>query len=117
MFLNLTHHVCVVFASSPGLRNIVMDPVFGHMLGYDSLDPFHHFGVAFGSLSAAQTAADNQWMERIREAKMVPYGPPPLIGYLLGSEYEVRNLRILLAGLEAGLPAATLRERMRESYV
>ena len=48
---------------------------------------------------------------------MVPYGPPPLIGYLLGSEYEVRNLRILLAGLEAGLPAATLRERMRESYV
>ena len=70
-----------------------------------------------GSLSAAQTAADNQWMERIREAKMVPYGPPPLIGYLLGSEYEVRNLRILLAGLEAGLPAATLRERMRESYV
>ena len=40
-----------------------------------------------------------------------------LIGYLLGSEYEVRNLRILLAGLEAGLPAATLRERMRESYV
>ena len=42
---------------------------------------------------------------------------PNKIGYLLGSEYEVRNLRILLAGLEAGLPAATLRERMRESYV
>ena len=40
-----------------------------------------------------------------------------LIGSLLGSEYQVRNLRILLAGLEAGLPAATLRERMRESYV
>ena len=56
-------------------------------------------------------------MQRIREARLIPYGAPPLIGYLLGSEYEVRNLRIVLAGVEAGLPMQTVRERIRESYV
>lgn len=69
------------------------------------------------TLTEAETAADNDWMRTIREARLIPYGPEALIGYLLGSEYEVRNLRIVLAGFGAELPAHIIRERIRESYV
>lgn len=69
------------------------------------------------TLTEVETAADNDWMHTVREARLIPYGPETLIGYLLGSEYEVRNLRIVLAGFGADLPAHVIRERIRESYV
>lgn len=74
-------------------------------------------GASDRSLTAIERCIDNAWMELIREAKMIPYGAEVLIGYLLAREYEVKNLRILLAGKELGLPTETVRERMRDSYV
>ena len=94
------------------------ETAFWERLAYSEYRSFAlRTGEAGGSLTAAETAADNHWMQRIREARLIPYGAPPLIGYLLGSEYEVRNLRIVMAGVEAGLPMQTVRERIRESYV
>ena len=69
------------------------------------------------SLTAVERSADNFLMEHIREAKYVSYGAEVLIAFLQAHEYEVRNLRIILAGKAAGLSAETIRERIRESYV
>ena len=69
------------------------------------------------TLAALERAADDDLMETAREAKMVPVGAEIPLGYLVGREYEVKNLRILLAGKSVGLPVDALRERMRLSYV
>ncbi len=73
-------------------------------------------GVA-SSLTEIERAADNCWMLSVRRAKMIPYGVEPIAAYLAATEYEVRNLRIVLAGIEAGLSPKTVAERIRMSYV
>ncbi len=70
-----------------------------------------------GSLAALERVADDFLMEKIKTAKYCLGGVEIMVAFLLAHEYEVKNLRILLAGKEAGLPAATIRERIRESYV
>lgn len=69
------------------------------------------------TLSAIERCTDDCFMSYVREAKFASYGAEVLIGYLLAREYEVKNLRILLAGRELGLPTETIRERMRNGYV
>ena len=68
-------------------------------------------------LTAIERSADDFWMAHIREAKYVSYGPEVLIAFLQAHEYEVRNLRIILAGRAARLNVETIRERIREGYV
>ena len=82
--------------------------------------PYEKFAAEAGStasLTIVERAADNALMEFVRTAKMIPYGIEPIFGYLVAVEYEVRNLRILLSGIEAGLDRALIRERIRNSYV
>ena len=56
------------------------------------------------SIGQIELAADNFFMEQIREARRIPYGAEPLLGYLLATEYEVKNLRILMSGYSISLP-------------
>ena len=53
----------------------------------------------------------------IKETKFIPIGLEVMVAFLAAHEYEVKNLRILLSGKEAGIPTATIRERIRDSYV
>lgn len=69
------------------------------------------------TLTEIERNADDAWMEQIRAAKLIPLGVEVMVAYLLAREYEVRNLRIVLAGKEAGISADTIRERIRGSYV
>ena len=69
------------------------------------------------TLGQLERAADDAFMRRLKEAKMESMGAEVLIGFLLGHEAAVKNLRILLSGKEAGLTNDTIRERIRESYV
>ncbi|MBO5416280.1 MAG: V-type ATPase subunit [Clostridia bacterium] len=64
-----------------------------------------------------EKAADDLWMERARKAKYIPFGAPVIVGYLVALEYEVKNLRIILAGKDAGLNSDVIKERLRTSYV
>ncbi len=68
-------------------------------------------------LGAIERAADNAFMAIVREARFVACGPEVLVGYLLGVECEVRNLRVILSGLASGLASDILMERIRDSYV
>ncbi len=72
---------------------------------------------ASSTLTDLELTADNAWMAELRKAKMIPYGVEPMVAYLAATEYEVRNLRIVLAGIEAGLQPKTIGERIRMSYV
>ena len=69
------------------------------------------------TLSTLERLADDCLMEEVKQTKFIPVGLEVMVAFLLAHEYEVRNLRIVLAGKEAGLDAATIRERIRESYV
>ena len=70
-----------------------------------------------GALSTAEKLADNYWMSLILANKFVPDGLEVMIAFLAAHEYEVKNLRILLSGKEANIDVATIRERIRDSYV
>ncbi len=69
------------------------------------------------ALSAVEKAADDLWMELVREGARIPFGAPVVAGYLVGWEAAVKNIRILLAAKNAGLAQNLLRERIRVSYV
>ena len=61
--------------------------------------------------------ADDLRMDAICRARYVPFGAEVLLGYVLALDYQVKNLRILLAGKDARLSAEVIRERLRKSYV
>lgn len=93
----------------------------GALLSFLGGTEYGRFADAFlasdGSTSILDRIADDFWMEMIRETKFIPVGLEVMVSFLLAHEFEVKNLRIVLAGKEAGLPASTIRERIRESYV
>ena len=72
---------------------------------------------AIGSLSSLEKLADDAWMKIVKEIKFAPFGAEIAIGYILALEYEVKNIRIILASKDAGLSSDIIRERLRESYV
>ena len=65
------------------------------------------------TLTEIERAADNFWIKSVRQAKWQVYGEEVLLAYLATVEYEVRNLRIVLAGVEAGLSPKIIGERIR----
>ncbi|MBO5938237.1 MAG: V-type ATPase subunit [Clostridia bacterium] len=69
------------------------------------------------SLGQIEVRADDLFMEIVREAKYTPFGAEVLIGYAIAVEYEVKNIRIILAAKDAGLAPDGIRERLRKSYV
>ena len=75
------------------------------------------FLASDGALSTAEKLADNYWMSLVLENKFIPAGLEVMIAFLAAHEYEVKNLRIVLSGEEAGIAIATIRERIRDSYV
>ncbi len=61
-------------------------------------------------------AMDNAYLQLARECARVPFGAEVAVGYLVGVEYAVKNLRILLVAKETGADTATLNGRLRENY-
>lgn len=70
-----------------------------------------------GSLTAFEKLCDDAVGEYLAGAQFVPFGEAPLLGYLAARETEYTNIRILLMGRGAGLPADVIRSRLRSSYV
>ena len=60
---------------------------------------------------------ENLYISKVREARQTLAGAEVAAGYLAASEYEVKNLRILIAGKRAGTDAKSIIERLRGSYV
>ena len=72
--------------------------------------------VKGGTLTEFELACDNAVTAYLTGARLVAYGEAPVIAYLAAVEGEVTALRMILTGLLAGLPAETIRERLRDLY-
>ncbi len=55
--------------------------------------------------------------QSIRQARFVPLGPEPLIGYILAKQQELKTARLVIAGKAAGVSRDSMRERLRDAYV
>lgn len=89
----------------------------GEALEFTSLAKLAPYVSGNISLRELERGADDMWLGIAKEAKYIPFGPEILIGYLIALEFQVKNIRILLAGKDAELSASVIRERLRESYV
>lgn len=69
------------------------------------------------SLADCERAADAVMMDFIRGAKWLPFGAELATAYLAALEYGIKNLRIIMAGKDAGQDIALIRERLRDMYV
>lgn len=70
-----------------------------------------------GPLTKFEKLCDDAVGDYLAGAQYVPFGEAPLVGYLAARETEYTNLRILLMGRGAGLPADVIRSRLRAGYV
>lgn len=69
------------------------------------------------TMAELERMADDYLTALLREVKYLSFGAEIPLAYLWGLETSIKNVRILLASKKAGLDDATLRERIRESYV
>ncbi len=69
------------------------------------------------TLREIEHAADDHIAQLCAEVKYMPIGPEQMVVYLLRSETEIKNLRILLVGLGMGLDGERIRERFRSNEI
>jgi V/A-type H+-transporting ATPase subunit C len=70
-----------------------------------------------GGLTRFEKLVDDAVNAYVGGAKYTAFGEAPVIGYLAAKDTEFTSIRIIMTGRLAGLPADTIRERLRESYV
>ncbi len=59
---------------------------------------------------------DDQMISLLIPTKYSPLGPEPMIGFYLGKEAEIRNVRIVLAAKQNNLPLDVVSKRLRRLY-
>ncbi len=69
------------------------------------------------SLTTFEKLCDDAVLAQAGAARRIPFGVEVVIGYVAAREAELTNVRIIMTGRMAGIPAETIRERLRESYV
>lgn len=70
-----------------------------------------------GSLTELERRCDDALMETLRAARRTPFGEAVVLGYLGAKEAELTAVRTVMAGKLAGLDAASIRPRLRETYL
>ena len=69
-----------------------------------------------GSMTAFELECDNAVNAYIKGSKLVSYGPEVVVSYLAALENEITAVRMILTGALSGVPAETIRERLRDMY-
>ena len=70
-----------------------------------------------GALTAFEKKCDDAQTAYLDRARLIPFGEEPVLAYLAARETEYTNLRIVLMGRMAGVPADVIRSRLRAGYV
>ena len=73
--------------------------------------------LAQGNAARPEKEFDSAVYRLVNRERYVPFGVHVPAVFLLNREAELKNCRIIAAGLEAGLSGAALRERIRVDYV
>ncbi len=90
---------------------------FAELLRYGAYSAMAELIDSSASLGVLEKKSDDLLMLVAKEAKFLPFGAEVAVGYIMALEYEVKNIRIIIAGKSTGLSAETIRERLRENYV
>lgn len=69
-----------------------------------------------GNFTSSEKFMDDFLLGLVKKSKHVPLGPEPLLGFLVGKEMEIMNLRIILTGKINNIKGNIIRERLRQSY-
>ena len=69
-----------------------------------------------GSLTEFERMCDDGVMDYLRQARRVPFGEEPVIGYLCARQAEATAIRTVMSGRLAGLDGETIRGRLRRTY-
>lgn len=70
-----------------------------------------------GDLGSIEKYGDNFVIDYLKRAKLVSFGPEPIIAYILAKENEIRSLRIILTGKRNSVAPESIKERLRDVYV
>ena len=81
------------------------------------LAPIFSDAITKDRLGDVERELENSYLQFVYTAKKVPFGIEVPFAYLVSSEYNAKNARIILAGKRAGLDVDKIRERMRIYYV
>lgn len=71
---------------------------------------------ASGPLTAFERACDDAVTGYVAQARRVPFGEQPVVGYLYAREAELTAIRTILSGRMAGLSGDVIRQRLRQPY-
>ncbi|MFA5561437.1 MAG: V-type ATPase subunit [Eubacteriales bacterium] len=69
------------------------------------------------SISAFEKWCDNELIRSLQPARTKTFGFEPVWGFLVGKQFELHSVRMILSGIRGGLSAGVLRERLRDLYV
>ena len=64
-----------------------------------------------------ESLCDSLIEEKLQESRYIPFGIPIVLAFLCELEYEIKNIRIILAAKAAGLSPEKIAKRVRGSYV
>jgi V/A-type H+-transporting ATPase subunit C len=70
-----------------------------------------------GAVTDFEKLCDDAQTAYLEDARLIPFGEAPVLAYLAARETEYTNLRIVLMGRMAGVPAEVIRSRLRAGYV
>ena len=74
------------------------------------------FDVSSPDPSLLEKHADIFVCKMIKQMRKTPFGPQVVVGYILAKEYEIKNIRIVMAGMISGQSSDTIKERLRLGY-
>ena len=69
------------------------------------------------SFSDFEKWCDNLKLRYVKKMKNNCFGFEPILAFLIGKEFEIQTVRIILAGKENSVPSEIIRERLRDMYV
>ena len=73
--------------------------------------------LLLNSFSDFEKWCDNLKMDYVKKGKAKSFGFEPLLAFLIGKEFELQTVRIILSGKENSVPNEIIRERLRDMYV
>ena len=69
-----------------------------------------------GRMTEFELAADNALSTYLKKSRLVTYGAEAVVSYLASVESEITAVRIILTCKLTGVPAETIKERLRDMY-
>lgn len=68
-------------------------------------------------ISSVEKLRDDYLIQFMKRARYVMFGIQPIVAFMVAKDMEVKNLRIIITGKQAGLSESILKERLRNVYV